>query len=110
MAVDSMVRHCISLTVEGKYAIHDRLGMVVGMCMGVFCEDEFLIGSRYPKWLQGAINFLIGIFGRVRLMAKIEKSNTMTCQMRDICTEMLEKDFSCWSTGEGGTYLEHLQL
>ena len=48
MAVDSVVRLWISLTVEDESAIHEVLGMAVGRCMGVFYADDGLVGWRYP--------------------------------------------------------------
>ena len=48
MSVDSVVRHWLSLTVEDKFAIHDRLGMAMGRSMGVFYADDGLIGSWDP--------------------------------------------------------------
>ena len=53
VAVHSMVRHWLSLTVEEESAIRDVLGMAVGRCMGVFYMDDDLIGSRDPEWFQG---------------------------------------------------------
>ena len=52
--------------------------MELERCMGVFYEDHGMIGLRYPEWIQGVIDVLIGLFRRVCLMANVEKSNTMT--------------------------------
>ena len=73
---------------EDESAIHGRLGMVVLRIMGMFYSDEGLIVSRYPEWLQGGINSLIGIFQMVRLMGNVEKSKTMTFHTGEIHTSM----------------------
>ena len=42
----SVVRPWLSPTVEDDSATHDRLGSVVGSCMGMFYADDGMIGSR----------------------------------------------------------------
>ena len=71
VAVDSVVRHWLSITVEDDSGIHSRLGFVVGRCMGIFYADNFMIISRDPEWLQGGINVLMGLFQKVALMTNI---------------------------------------
>ena len=46
--VEIVVHHWLSLTLEDDSATHDRLGMVVGRCKGVFYVDDGMIGSRDP--------------------------------------------------------------
>ena len=48
VAVDSVVRHWMSLTVEGKYATYELLGMAVGWYMGMFYAYEGITGYRDP--------------------------------------------------------------
>ena len=52
----------LSITVEDESIIHDRLGIAVVICIGVFYADYGLIGLRDPEWLQVAIDVLIKIF------------------------------------------------
>ena len=66
---------------EDDSTTHERLRVVVGRCMGVFYADDGMIGSRDMEWLQGAINFLVGIFRSVIMMANVAKSNTITYQL-----------------------------
>ena len=73
---------------EYDSSIHDRLGMVVGRCMGVFDADDGIIGSREPEWIQGAMNVLIIISRSVSLMAYVESSNTATYYTGEIHTCM----------------------
>ena len=86
VAVDRVVCHWISLTVEDKSTTHEGLGMEVGRCTGVFYADDSMIVSKDPEWIQGAINLLIGLFRRVNLVTNVVKSKTMTCQLGEICT------------------------
>ena len=72
VAVDIVFHHWMSLTVEDESATHEGLRIAVGWCMGVFYEYYGTIGSRDPEWLQEAINVLIGLFIRVRLMDNVE--------------------------------------
>ena len=48
VAVDRVVCHWISLTVENKYATHEGIGMPVGQCMGVFYADDVMVVSKDP--------------------------------------------------------------
>ena len=48
VAVDSMVRHFMSLTVEDKSATQEGIGMAIGWCMVACCADDGMIGSRDP--------------------------------------------------------------
>ena len=77
--------------------------------MGMFYANVVMIGSREPEWLQGAINFLIGLFRRVGLMANISEYKTKKFQPGAIHTGMAEEDFSRRSQGKGSTYREHLR-
>ena len=47
--------------------------------MGVFYAYGGMIGYRDPELLQGATNFLIGLFRRVNLMANVANYKTMPC-------------------------------
>ena len=93
VAADSVIRHWLSLTVEDDSVAHEDLGMVVGRFMGVFYEDNGMVGLRDPECLQGAINFLIGLFRRFNLIYNLEKSKTMTCDPGAIFTGVSEESF-----------------
>ena len=66
--------------------------------------EDGLLGSRDPKWIQGGLNVLIGLFWRIVPMANIAKSKTMTCQMRVIRLVILEEVVGRKSTDKGTTY------
>ena len=48
MAVESVVHHWISLTVEDDSATHEGLGMEVGRCIRTFDADDGMIVLRDP--------------------------------------------------------------
>ena len=89
--VESVVWHWLSMTLEDVAVIHYGLGHAVGWSLEVFYADNGLIGSRYPKWLQGGLNVLIGPFLRIGLMENVAKSKTMTCHTGEIWLGMLEE-------------------
>ena len=42
--------------------------MTMGKCLGLFYADDDVVGSRDTVWLQGALNVLVGLFFRHRLV------------------------------------------
>ena len=81
LAVDSVVWHWLSMTLEDVTVIHDGLGHAVGQSLEVFYVDDGLIGSQDPEWLQGGLNVLIVPFLRIGLIDNVAKSKTMTCNL-----------------------------
>ena len=79
VAVNSVVRNWILLTVEYGAVIQEGLVHAVVWSLGVLYMDHGLLGLRYPEWLQGALNVLIGLFLWIGLAANVAKSKTMTC-------------------------------
>ena len=80
VVVDSVVLHWLSLTLEDVSIAHGGISMAAGKSFGVFYADDVLFGLRYLEWLQGALNFLIGIFYRVVIMANVAKFRTVIFQ------------------------------
>ena len=80
MAVDKVFHNWVSITVEYNTVIHNRLVHVAEWSIGVFYADNRIIGSRDPRWLQGGINILIGMFLWIGLMSNSAKSKKMMCQ------------------------------
>ena len=91
MAVDSVVWHWLSMTLEDVAVIHDGLGHAVGRSLEVFYADDGLIGSRDPECLLGCLNILIGPFLRIGLMESVAKSKKMTCHPGAIWLGMSEE-------------------
>ena len=93
VAIDSVVRNWLSLTVEDEEVIQNGLGHAVGWILGVFYEYDSLLGSREPEWTQGALKILIGMFWQIRLAANVAKLKTTMCQMGAIGPGMSEEVF-----------------
>ena len=109
VVVNSVVRHWILMAVEYKAVIQNGLGHAVGQILGVFYADDGLLVSRYPEWLQGALNGLIRMFCQIGLVANISKSKTMACHLGEIILGISEEVFGRRSTGKGETYWEWLR-
>ena len=60
MAVDRVVCHWLSMSVEDYAVIHDGLGDAVDESLGVFYTDDGILGSWNPDRIQGALNVTIG--------------------------------------------------
>ena len=108
VAVDNVVRNCLSMTVEDDEIILDGMVHAVGRSMGVFYADDGLIGSRDSKWIQGSLKLLIGLFHWIGLMAKISKSKMMVCQIGKIRLIISEETVGRRSTRKGVTYRDRL--
>ena len=81
----------------------ERKKDVVELRLGVFYEDYCLLGSRVLEWIQGALNFLVGLFWRIVLVFNVYKLKTMMCQTGAIISGMSEESFGWRSIGEGAT-------
>ena len=75
-----MVQKWMSMIMEDTAVIHDIMGHGVGRSMGVFYAENVLVRSQDPKWLQGALNLLIGLFRKIGLMDNVSKYKTMKFQ------------------------------
>ena len=73
----------MSMTVDDDTVIQDSLVHAVGRSMEVVYEDDGLIGSREPEWLQGSLNVLIGLFLRIGLMTNVANYKKNDVSSRD---------------------------
>ena len=80
VVVDNVIRTWLAMRVEDQRVAHDSMVETVGRCLGVFYDNNGMVGSRNPKWLHHAMNVLVGLFRRYGLAANVAKSHTMTCQ------------------------------
>ena len=55
------------------------LGIVVGICLGLFYADDNAVGSWDLGWLQGAMSVLIGLLPPYGLVANVAKYKDMKC-------------------------------
>ena len=66
--------------------------------------------SRDPEWLQDALNVLIGLFQRYRLVSIVTKSKAMTCHLGTLWSGMLKEGVGWWCTGSGSMYQKRLRI
>ena len=66
---------------EDQLVMHEGLGLAVERCLGLLYADNSVVVSRYPQWLQGALNILIDLFCRYGLVVNVAKSKSMICQL-----------------------------
>ena len=109
VAVNSVVRHCLSLIVEDGAVVHDGLGQKVDRSLGVFYMNDVLLIYWDPEWLQFSLNILIGMFWKIFLVYNVTKSNTITCHSGAIVSGISQEAFGRSNTGEGSTYRERLR-
>ena len=81
----------LALMVEGRLVSQEVLGLVVRRSLGLFYTDDSVVGSWYPEWIQGALNVLIGLLCRYRLVENVAKSKAMTCQLGTLQSWMSEE-------------------
>ena len=80
LIIENMVHNCLVFIVEEKLFAHEGLGLTVGQCLGLFYTNNSMVGSRYPEWLQGALNVLIILLKRYGLVTNVDKYKAMMCQ------------------------------
>ena len=90
--------------VEDQRVAHGVLVETIGRLLGVFYSNDVMVGSYDLDWLQHAINFLVSIFKRYDLVAKIVKSHTMTFRTRSLQAGMLKEIFAQKCKGVGDSY------
>ena len=89
MVVDNFIKTWLDMTVEDQRVAQNGLLETVGRCLGVFYDENVMVGSCNPDWLQHATNILVGLFRSYDLVANIFKSRTITCQPNALWTGML---------------------
>ena len=60
--VDNVIRTWLAMKVEDQRVANDGLVETAGRCLGVFCSNDVMVGSRYLDWLQQLMNVLVGLF------------------------------------------------
>ena len=104
LIVYNVVSNWLAIMVEDQLLAQEGLGLAVGRGMGLFYKCDGVAGSWYQEWLQGALNVLICLFCRYRLVANIAKSKAMTCQLGTIRSRISEEAVGLRCTGRGVTY------
>jgi len=64
---------------ESEKNANSRIPLRIQDNIVLFSDDDRLIGSRDPVWLQQALDCLIKLFERVGLKTNASKTKVMTC-------------------------------
>ena len=76
---------------EDNRVAHGGMGEAAGRCLGVFCADDRIVGSRGSNWLQHLMNVFIRRFRWYGLAASTNKSHTVTCLPGALMSGMSEE-------------------
>ena len=104
VVVDNVIRTWLATTVEDQRVAHGGLGETVGHCLRVFYDDDGMVGSRNPDWLQYATKTRVGLFRRNVLASNVAKSLTMTRQPGALRARMSEEAMALKCMGVGDLY------
>ena len=85
------MRNLLVLMVDNQLVAQEGLVLAVGKCMGILYADSGMVGSRYPEWLQGALNMLVSLFRWYGLVVNVANSKAMTCQTVTLRSGILEE-------------------
>ena len=94
------------MTAEDQPVTHEGLGPAVGRCLGLLYAYDGVVVSKDTEWLQGALNVLINLLWRYRLVANCENSKAMTCQTVTLRSGMSEEVVERRCTGRGGNIMQ----
>ena len=78
--VENFIRIWLAMTVDDQRVDHNGMGETSGRCLGVFYANEGMMGSGDADRLHHSMNFLVSLFQWYYLLAKVDKSHSMTCQ------------------------------
>ena len=89
------------MTVEDQRMAHNGTVESSMRFLGVFYDNNGMVGSIDSYWLQHSMNVLIRLFQRYGFAANVAKSCTMTCQLGTFRLGMSEdsKDLKCVRLG-----------
>ena len=109
VVVYRVIRTWLVMTVEDQRVANYRLGDTVGQCLGVFYDNDGMVGSLDSDWLQHNMNVLFGLFRRYVLDANVANSNTITCQPGTLQAGISEDAMVLKCTGLGDLYQVRLR-
>ena len=80
MVVDVVVRHWVSVVVEGaeEQGRHVQEGRHQN---ALFYADDGMVAFSDPRWLQGDFSILVGLFIKVGLRTNFRKIFGMVCRL-----------------------------
>ena len=103
VVVNAVVRHWVTLAVEEAEKRGER-GQEGRHQAALFYEDDSMVASSDPHWIQWAFNTLVGLFDHVGLHTNVSKTVSMTCRPCPMSGNQSEVAYGRKMTGEGPTY------
>ena len=73
VVVDAVVRNWVTVVIAGAEEQSER-GQEGRHQAALFYADDGMVALSDPRWLQGALNTLVGLFDRVDLHTKVRKT------------------------------------
>ena len=98
---DAVVRYWFSTVSADTEAPVSGVGVGGRAHSALFYADDGEISSRDPEWLQGAIDVLADLFGRVGLKTNTDKTEVMICHPGHISTRISDEAYGR-RMGQGG--------
>ena len=88
---------------QNQMVAQELMGLVAGRCLGLFYNDDKMVGSWDPECLQGALNVIICLFCKNRLVMNVANYKPKVLQPGALRFRMLEEAVVRWFTGRGVT-------
>ena len=103
MVVDAVVRHWVTVMVEGAEDQGER--EQEGRHQNyLFYEDDGMVALLDPRWIQGKFSTLVGLFDRLGLRTNVEKSVGMVYRLLQAAGTHSEVACGRQMKGEGPSY------
>ena len=107
VVVDAVVRNWVAVVIASAEEQGER-GKEGRNQDSLLYADDDMVSSSDPRWLQGAIDTLVGLFDRVGLRTNVGKTVGMVCRPCQAAGTQSEAAYGRRITGEGPTYRERL--
>ena len=108
VVVDAVVRHWVMGVIVGVEERSER-GKEGRHQAALFYADNVMVSSSDPRWLQGVINTLVGLFDRFGLRTNFGNTVAMVFRPFQADGNLLEASYGRRITGEGPIYRERLK-
>ena len=108
MVVDAVVRHWVTGVIADTEDWGER-GKKGRQQAALFNSDDGMVASSDSRWLQGALNTLVGFFDRVGLRTNVRKAVGMVCHPFQATGNLSDAAYGRRVMVEGPTYKERLK-
>ena len=105
VAVDAMVRHWVSVTVEGAEE-RGEFGKEGRHQNFLFYADDGMVVLSDLQWLKGAFSTLLGLFDRAGMRTNVGNTFGMVYHLCQAAVTQSEVAYGQWMTGEFPSYRE----